>query len=164
MTRQHRPPSEPRYLLGTVSKPIDIGRYDAFAASIHYLNKHLPTRGLGPFSAQVPNQMFVSRPKVSVHILSSGDEYACCLDESLLKGMARLGKRGIPVGCASGGCGVCKVRVVEGDVRKLGPVSRAHVTEQEEAQGYTLACRAAPTSNVLIEVNSPLRKPLCRPA
>ncbi len=164
MTRQHRPPTEARYLLGIVPKPIDIGHQGTFAASIHYSSEYSHTRGFGPFSTQVPNQMFVSRPKVSVHILSSGDEYACCLDESLLRGMARLGKRGIPVGCASGGCGVCKVRVVEGDVRKLGPVSRAHVTEQEEAQGYTLACRVAPASNVLIEVNSPLRKPLCRPA
>lgn len=108
--------------------------------------------------------MFVSRPKLSVHVLSSGDTYSCSLDESLLKGMTRLGKRGIPVGCVSGGCGVCKIRIVEGEVRRLGPVSRAHVTEQEEAQGYTLACRVAPTSNVLLEVNSPLRKPLCRPA
>ncbi len=101
--------------------------------------------------------------KVTVRVLPTGDEYACATNESLLKGMLRLGKRGIPVGCVSGGCGVCKVRVLEGEVRKLGPVSRAHVTEEEEAQGHTLACRVAPNGNVLIEVNSPLRKPLCRP-
>lgn len=107
--------------------------------------------------------MIAPRTKASVRIQCTGDEYLCGPDESLLKGMLRLGKRGIPAGCVSGGCGVCKIRVLEGEVRSLGPISRAHVSEEEEAQGHTLACRVAPTGNVLIEVNAPLQKPLRRP-
>lgn len=103
--------------------------------------------------------MLMHRPKVSVLLLPSGDEYACTQDESLLKGMLRLGKRGIPAGCVSGGCGVCKIRVLEGQVRSLGPISRAHVSAEEEAQGHTLACRVAPNGNVLIEVGALMRKP-----
>jgi len=37
-------------------------------------------------------------------------------------------------------------------VRVLGPISRAHVTAEEEALGYTLACRVAPTVAVRLEV------------
>ena len=33
-------------------------------------------------------------------------------DDHLLRGMERLGRRGIPVGCRGGGCGVCKVQVL----------------------------------------------------
>jgi 3-phenylpropionate/trans-cinnamate dioxygenase ferredoxin reductase subunit len=44
-------------------------------------------------------------------------------------------------------------------VQSLGPVSRAHVSTEEEANGYTLACRVAPTQAVCLEVAAKLRKP-----
>jgi ferredoxin len=97
--------------------------------------------------------------KVNVHIVQTGESYSCATNESLLSGMLRLGRKGIPVGCVSGGCGVCKVRVAEGQVLPLGPVSRAHVTVEEESQGYTLACRVAPTIEVRLEVAGRLTKP-----
>ena len=96
---------------------------------------------------------------VQVSVEQTGDTYACGTHESLLSGMLRLGRKGIPVGCVNGGCGVCKVRVLEGAVRALGPVSCAHVNEQEQAQGYTLACRVAPVEAVRLEVTQSLRKP-----
>lgn len=95
----------------------------------------------------------------SVCVVQTGETYACSPGESLLRGMLRLGRKGIPVGCVNGGCGVCKVRIVEGGVQPLGPVSRAHVSTEEEAQGYTLACRVAPTQAVCLEVAARLRKP-----
>lgn len=101
--------------------------------------------------------------KVPVRVVQSDETYQCSLEESLLKGMLKLGRKGIPVGCVSGGCGVCKVRIIEGSVRALGPVSRAHVSQEEEAQGYTLACRVAPLEAVVLEVSPLLRKPFCRP-
>ena len=103
--------------------------------------------------------MFDFRPKVTVHVTQTGEEYPCATTESLLDGMLRLGRKGIPAGCVNGGCGVCKVRIVEGAVQSLGPVSRAHVSTEEEANGYTLACRVAPTQAVCLEVAARLRKP-----
>ena len=103
--------------------------------------------------------MFDFRPKVTVHVTQTGEEYPCATTESLLNGMLRLGRKGIPVGCVNGGCGVCKVRVLSGSVRTLGPVSSAHVTAQERANGYTLACRVAPTEAVRLEVAGRLNKP-----
>ena len=89
--------------------------------------------------------IFDTRPKVQVHIAQTNESFPCAGDESLLKGMLRLGRKGIPVGCVNGGCGVCKVKILEGTTLALGPVSRAHVTAEEQAQGYTLACRVAPS-------------------
>lgn len=96
---------------------------------------------------------------VRVSVTQSGDCFDCAPNESLLSAMLRLGRKGIPVGCVNGGCGVCKVRIVSGAVQPLGPVSRAHVSADEEAQGYTLACRVAPTEAVQLEVAAKLRKP-----
>lgn len=100
--------------------------------------------------------------KFEVQVVQSGETYPCSPDESLLKGMLKLGRKGIPAGCVSGGCGVCKVRIVSGSVKTLGPVSRAHVSAEEEAQGYTLACRTAPAEAVVLEVSHLLRKPFCQ--
>jgi len=98
------------------------------------------------------------RPKVTVTLQPTAEHYACAIGESLLRGMMRLGRKGIPVGCVNGGCGVCKVRVVDGDVERLGPISRAHVSEAEEAGGFTLACRVRPTSAVTVEVAGTLAR------
>ncbi len=102
---------------------------------------------------------FDTRPKVTVHVEQTGESYPCATTESLLQGMLRLGRRGIPVGCVGGGCGVCKVRIVEGDVTRLGPVSRAHVSVEEEASGCTLACRVAPATPVRLVVVGKMEKP-----
>ncbi|BDR10248.1 ferredoxin like protein [Comamonas testosteroni] len=96
---------------------------------------------------------------VQVSVEQTGDTYACGTHESLLSGMLRLGRKGIPVGCVNGGCGVCKVQVLEGAVRHLGPVSCAHVSDLERDQGYTLACRVAPLEAVRIAVAQRLHKP-----
>ena len=73
-------------------------------------------------------------PKVfhQVTIVETGEVYRCREDETLLAGMERLGKRGIPVGCRGGGCGVCKVQVEAGEYSKR-VMSRAYVSAEEEA-------------------------------
>ncbi|RZL90022.1 MAG: 2Fe-2S iron-sulfur cluster binding domain-containing protein [Variovorax sp.] len=100
--------------------------------------------------------------KFSVRLLPTGDSYDCGCEETLLQGMARIGKKGIPVGCLNGGCGVCKVSVCGGSVRKTGCMSRAHVSEEEEAQGVVLACRVVPTACVELTVLGPMKKALTR--
>ena len=109
--------------------------------------------------------IFDTRPKVAVRVEQTGETYACATDESLLRGRLRLGRRGIPVGCVNGGCGVCTVRIVEGQVRALGPVSRAHVSAEEQACGITLACRVAPLTPLeplRLQALGKLAKPLCK--
>jgi ferredoxin len=103
--------------------------------------------------------LFDTRPKVAVHVAQTNETFPCAHDESLLQGMLRLGRKGIPVGCVNGGCGVCKVHIVEGQIKSLGPISRAHVSASEEAAGFTLACRVAPVTAVRLEVTGKFEKP-----
>ncbi|MEK8052439.1 2Fe-2S iron-sulfur cluster-binding protein [Ideonella sp. DXS22W] len=103
-----------------------------------------------------------TRSTVNIEVAQTGEQYACGTGESLLLGMLRLGRKGIPAGCANGGCGVCKVRILDGTVRRLGPVSRAHVSQAEEAAGCTLACRVAPDSAVRLAVVGRLERPFAR--
>lgn len=56
----------------------------------------------------------------------------------------------INVGCRKGGCGACRIKVISGDYATI-KMSRAHVTEAEEAEGYVLACRCFPRSDMEIE-------------
>lgn len=105
--------------------------------------------------------MWTVTPSVTlqVEVVDTGERYPCAPGESLLRGMLRLGRRGIPVGCVNGGCGVCKVRILQGRVQRLGPVSRAHVSADEEAAGCTLACRVAPQTDVVLCVEGRMAKP-----
>jgi 3-phenylpropionate/trans-cinnamate dioxygenase ferredoxin reductase subunit len=106
--------------------------------------------------------IFDSRPKVSVCIANNGETFPCATEESLLRGMLKLGRKGVPAGCVNGGCGVCKVRIVDGTVKSLGPVSRAHVSAEEERCGITLACRVAPVTAVRIEAVGKFERPFSK--
>lgn len=99
----------------------------------------------------------------AVTILDTGETFTCSEGESLLAGMERLGRRGIPVGCRGGGCGVCKVEILEGTwtARKM---SRDHVSEDDQANGRVLACRTRPTSDVGLRVLGAMRRSLLRGA
>lgn len=98
-----------------------------------------------------------------IQIEDTGETYKCDERISLLEGMENLGKKGIPVGCRGGGCGVCKVEIVEGTYKKR-VMSRDHISEEEEAQDIVLACRCRPTSPVKLRVLGKMKKNVCRVA
>src|SRR6218665_2071273 len=106
--------------------------------------------------------LFDTRPKVSVLVEQTGERYACATTESLLQGMLRLGRKGIPVGCVNGGRGVCKVRVLGSGPTPVGRASRPHVREPAEPQGFTLACGVAPATSVTLRVVGKFEKPFSR--
>jgi ferredoxin len=85
-----------------------------------------------------------------VHIANCGESYPCREDQTLLAGMEALGRKGIPIGCRGGGCGICKVHVRSGEYR-AGKMSRACVSEEEQARRIALACRIYPRSDVVLE-------------
>ncbi|MEZ5256392.1 MAG: 2Fe-2S iron-sulfur cluster binding domain-containing protein [Ilumatobacteraceae bacterium] len=86
-----------------------------------------------------------------VRIESDGEpvEFLCAEDSNVLVAMERLGGRGIQVGCRGGGCGVCRVEILEGDVVRRR-MSRAHVTAEDEANGLALSCRIFPRSDLVV--------------
>lgn len=97
-----------------------------------------------------------------VRIEDTGEQIECRHDCSVLHSMERLGRRGIPVGCRSGGCGVCKVRILKGHARRK-VMSRAHVSADEEIAGLALACRLYPDSDLQIQVVGKMRRAFAAP-
>lgn len=94
--------------------------------------------------------------KYRVLIEDTSEQYACGSHQTVLSGMEALGRRGIPVGCRGGGCGVCKVEIIAGQVDKR-VMSRAHVSVEEEAAGCVLACRVFPRSDLRLRVLGKLK-------
>jgi CDP-4-dehydro-6-deoxyglucose reductase len=61
-------------------------------------------------------------------------------------------KAGLAVnyGCSNGNCGLCKARVVSGQVRKVRPHDYV-LSEAEKSQGYTLLCCHAAVGDLVVE-------------
>ena len=85
-------------------------------------------------------------------------QFSAAAERSLLASLIAGGLGWISVGCRSGGCGVCRVKVLKGRYRAL-PMSRARVSAEDEAASIGLACRIIPLSDLHIEA-----MPLGRPA
>ena len=71
--------------------------------------------------------------------------------ETVLRAALRSGFR-YRWGCKRGGCGVCKVRLVVGEVRYERPIAANVLTETERAAGICLSCRAVPVTDLIIEL------------
>lgn len=68
-----------------------------------------------------------------------------------LKGLPRK----LPVGCRRGGCGICRVRVLEGDYR-VTPMSREHVSAEDQAEGVVLACAIYALTDLTLRLETPV--------
>lgn len=99
--------------------------------------------------------------KYQIVIEETGESYLSSDQRTVLEGMAVLGRKGIPVGCCGGGCGICKIEIVSGSYRKR-VMSREHVSVEDEANNRVLACRVWPTSDLRIKVIGKFRKSVCR--
>lgn len=73
--------------------------------------------------------------------------FSCTSGESVLGAMERAGRCEIPVGCRGGGCGICKVRVIEGAFT-TGKMSSAQVSADDVRTGIVLACRLYPQGDM----------------
>lgn len=78
------------------------------------------------------------------------NEAALYPDRTVLDSLESGGFELIPVGCRRGGCGLCKIKILEGNYHKK-KMSRAHISPKDESSGCVLACRIIPQSNLLIE-------------
>ncbi|QAY62210.1 2Fe-2S iron-sulfur cluster binding domain-containing protein [Xylanimonas allomyrinae] len=71
--------------------------------------------------------------------------------ETVLAAIYRAGYA-VRAGCHRGGCGICTVQVVEGDVDYPVTVCEQALPASQRAQGVALACRAVPVDDVTIAV------------
>lgn len=97
-----------------------------------------------------------------ITIEETGERYACAETESLLVAMVRSGRRGIPLGCRGGGCGVCKVQVTTGEFTTRA-MSRQHVSADDEAHQCLLACQVFPRTDVVVKVLGKLSRAVGTP-
>ncbi len=70
-------------------------------------------------------------------------------DETIFEGLRRHGY-GYRIGCRRGGCAICKVDLVEGEVEYNRPVAEKVLTDEERALGTCLSCRAVALTDVTI--------------
>ena len=82
-----------------------------------------------------------------ITVRETGAHFNVDSGETLLDAALRAGVR-IPHDCRLGGCGTCRVRVLEGQVG-YDELPMALAPEEAEA-GYALACQAKPSSDLVI--------------
>jgi CDP-4-dehydro-6-deoxyglucose reductase len=89
---------------------------------------------------------------ISAHVTvrPSGHQFVVEGHDTLLQAALRAGVN-INYGCGNGSCGMCKVRVIAGEVARTGHSDYA-LSEAERAQGHVLACtHTAASSELTIE-------------
>jgi CDP-4-dehydro-6-deoxyglucose reductase len=85
-----------------------------------------------------------------VMLRPSGHQFSVEGRDTLLQAALRAGLN-LNYGCGNGSCGMCKVRVISGDVARTAH-SDYPLSEAEKAQGYVLACtHTAASSEVTLE-------------
>jgi CDP-4-dehydro-6-deoxyglucose reductase, E3 len=88
----------------------------------------------------------------NVTLQPSGRQFTVERDEPILLAAIRQGV-GLPYGCKDGACGSCKSKLIEGRVIHGAHQSKALSLEEEDA-GWTLTCRAAAQTDVVIEART----------
>ena len=86
-----------------------------------------------------------------VTILPDGLQVTAAGAETVLKALSRAGLK-YRVGCKRGGCGICKVQLVLGEVRYERPIADSVLSDDERVEGVCLSCRAVPITNIAIEL------------
>lgn len=88
----------------------------------------------------------------SVAIEGSDQRFDQGEDDTLLRAALRSGV-GIPYECNAGGCGSCRVQVVDGDVIDLWPDAPGR-SERDRRTGRVLACQTRAVSDVVLRVRT----------
>lgn len=71
--------------------------------------------------------------------------------ETILEALYRAGYA-YRIGCRRGGCAICKVDIVSGEVSYNRPVAEKVLTDEERQAGICLSCRAVPESDLVISM------------
>lgn len=93
--------------------------------------------------------------------------FSCQAGDGLLRSALRSGV-GLPYECGSGGCGACRVQLIDGEIEDLWPDAPG-LPQRQRDRGYRLACQARPLTDCTIRVRAALReattpRPCRRPA
>jgi CDP-4-dehydro-6-deoxyglucose reductase len=97
------------------------------------------------------NEVFLRIMTAQASILPSGHEFfiegsGSILDSGLRGGLA------LNYGCSNGNCGLCKMRLVSGEIQRTRPHDFV-LTEAEKGLGYFLGCSNTALSDVVLEAD-----------
>ena len=90
--------------------------------------------------------------EVRLTIEGTGQQYGQCADDTVLRAALRHGV-GIPYECNAGGCGSCRIQVIEGDVVDLWPDAPGR-SERDRRTGRLLACQTRAATDAVIRVRT----------
>jgi len=102
----------------------------------------------GPHSV---SRLPTGEQSTNVTVLPDGVHLTARAEETLLSALSRAGLR-YRVGCKRGGCGVCKVQLLLGEVQYERPIAASVLSDDERVEGICLSCRAVPLTNIVIEL------------
>lgn len=102
-------------------------------------------------SGLIAREAFLRVMAAQVRILPSGHEFFIEGSDSILEAGLR-GGLALNYGCSSGNCGLCKCKVVSGEVKKIAPHDYV-LSETEKALGYILACANTAVTDVVLEAD-----------
>ncbi|MEM7564647.1 MAG: 2Fe-2S iron-sulfur cluster-binding protein, partial [Pseudomonadota bacterium] len=102
-------------------------------------------------SDSLANEVYLKVMTAQAKVQPSGHEFFIEGADSILEAGLR-GGLGLNYGCSNGNCGLCKIRVLSGEVRPV----RHHdycFTEAEKNQGYVLACSCTAVTDIVLEAD-----------
>lgn len=85
-----------------------------------------------------------------ITVENAARSFPCRADQSVLAAMNAAFLSSIQTGCRSGGCGVCRIRVLDGEF-ETGAMSAAEVSPADRQKGILLACQVFPRSDLRLE-------------
>ena len=78
------------------------------------------------------------------------DESFLCPETMSVIEAAKVQNAKVPYGCIGGGCGICKMKVVDGNYN-LDRDAKKALTEEEQKNGTVFLCRTYPLSDLQLE-------------
>ncbi len=118
----------------------------ALAALSEGLGRALAGDASDAFAA-IDEALRVMTPRVEVR--PSGREFFVEGHDSILQSGLKAGLQ-LSYGCGNGTCGLCRARVVDGEVQRIRPHDFT-LSEAERAQGHVLMCAYSAVTDVKIE-------------
>ena len=120
-------------------------------ALLNWIKSNIPTPEniTSPEQELLAHNMVLSIMSAHIKVQPSNHEFWLEGKNSILEAAVRSGLS-LNYGCTSGNCGLCKARVVSGDVRKIQYHDYV-LSEAEKNMNYVLLCSCTAVSDLVIE-------------
>ena len=118
---------------------------------LNWIRSNIPTpeSGTSPEKELLAHNMVLGVMSAHIEIQPSNHEFWLEGKNSILEAAVRSGIS-LNYGCTSGNCGLCKARVVSGEVRKIQHHDYV-LSEAEKNMNYVLLCRCTAVTDLVIE-------------